>query len=268
MKQSIGLTSVANARELGGYRIGDSIVKKSVLLRSGSLVDITEEDKKILSEKYHLSMLVDFRMRMETESFPDPEIGDAIYLKLPVMEMEDSPEYDEELAKEAFKKGRLEMLKDAIRMGMLDERLYAYFLLSDRGKEAYRNFFKVLLELPEGGGVLWHCTDGKDRTGIAAMLLLTALGADKELIIEDYLLSNEYNSAKIQLAEESVRGMDVTEEVKRQITFGLAAVYESYMASAMQALTDKYGSVDGYLATEIGVGESEKDILRTKFLSA
>ena len=111
---------------------------------------------------------------------------------LPVLDVEDFPGYSPDLMKQYYDPGadKLAMLKTAAEMGMLDDRLYVNFLFSERGKSAYRALFRVLLELPEGRSVLWHCTDGKDRTGVASMLILAALGADRRTILEDYLLTN------------------------------------------------------------------------------
>ena len=54
----------------------------------------------------------------------------------------------------------------AYESGMLSEKLYTDFLLKDRGRMAFRGFFKALLDLQEDRAILWHCTDGKDRTGM------------------------------------------------------------------------------------------------------
>ena len=70
----VELTSVRNARELGGYRTADGMtVKSGVLLRTGRLDDISDEDKYILQNQYHVSDVIDFRMDMERvkTNFPD-----------------------------------------------------------------------------------------------------------------------------------------------------------------------------------------------------
>ena len=59
-------------------------------------------------------------------------------------------------------------------------------------------FFRILLKTDPGrGAVLWHCVDGKDRAGLATMFLLSALGADKQTILEDYLMSNSGKEEKL-----------------------------------------------------------------------
>ena len=69
--------------------------------------------------------------------------------------------------------------------------MISYWLIVQ--KKAYRHFFDVLLEnSDEGRSVLFHCSAGKDRTGMGAVYLLTALGVDEATIRRDYLASNKY----------------------------------------------------------------------------
>ena len=60
-------------------------------------------------------------------------------------------------------------------------------LLGDEAVKAYKQFFDILLDQEEGA-ILWHCSEGKDRTGLASLLILHALGVPPETIMEDYLL--------------------------------------------------------------------------------
>jgi len=85
--QSLGLTSVNNARELGGYAAADGRkVKKSTLLRTAALGDASEADLKKLRDDYHLGTVLDFRMSSEVESKPDPEIEGVKNLNLRIID--------------------------------------------------------------------------------------------------------------------------------------------------------------------------------------
>lgn len=267
-KQAVLLFSVENARELGGYRVGDTTIKEGVLLRAGSLARASMEDIHMLKDDYRLGALVDFRMELELKQEPDPEVPGASYHPLPVMELTDFPGVeDEELARFLNSDmGRMEMIETSVERGMMDPNLYESFVMTERGKKAYREFFRVLLELPEDRAVLWHCTDGKDRTGVAAMLLLTALGADRETILSDYLLTNTYNAKRIQQMKFRVSSMKLDPETEKKMLFGMGGVFEEYLACAMSAIEEHYDSIENYLETELGVGENERQALRTKYL--
>lgn len=262
------LRSVGNARELGGYAVGGKTVKHGLLLRTASLAALSPEDRDSLENVYHVAAVVDFRMGMERELASDPEIPGAENYPLAVLEPEDYPGFDPELAKKLFDPGadRLEMMKIAYQMGTVSDRLYVDFLFSERGKAAYRAFFRLLLALGEGCAILWHCTDGKDRTGVASMLLLTALGASRETVLADYLLTNEYNAQKLAAARAGLEHAPLTPELRELALFGAGAVEEKYMLNALNAMDGRCGSAEGYLARELGIGKSECGELRRKFL--
>jgi protein-tyrosine phosphatase len=99
--------------------------------------------------------------------------------------------------------------------------------------------------------VLFHCAAGKDRTGVAAALILTALGVAPSLIIEDYLLSNRlYRSPNLATA-------DIPDDVREAIV----KVRPSYLAAAFDAMTEGWGGPDSYLEKALGVGAREREAL-------
>ena len=221
-----------------------------------------------LKSVYRVAIVADLRMSLGREGSPDPILSGAENRFLPALEMEDYPDYDPKLAQSFFAPGadRLALLKSSYEMGMLSDRLYVDFLFSERGKAAYRALFDCLLTLPEGCACLWHCTDGKDRTGVASMLILTALGAPRETVMKDYLLTNEYNAEKLAAVRAGLERAPLTPELRELALFGAGVVFERFMANALDAMDERCGSAEAYLARELGVGERERDALKDKFL--
>lgn len=264
MKQSLHLKSVGNARELGGYAAGGKIVRHGLLLRTAVLSSLSPEDQATLTTDYHLATMVDFRMRMEREQLPEPVIPGVENRFLSVIE---EPEYTPKMAELVQREeDRFQRLKEACESGMLNDGLYVNFLFSEQGKAGYRAFFDCLLALPEGRSCLWHCTDGKDRTGVAAMLILTALGADRDTIMEDYLLTNEYNAKRIAAVRDGLETMLPTKELQELALFGSGAVFERYMVNALKAMDERCGSAMGYLIRVLGLDETKLGLLRDIFL--
>ena len=150
--------------------------------------------------------------------------------------------------------------------GLLNESTYDIFLLGERGKKAYRAFFDALFRLEPGRAVLWHCADGKDRTGCAAMLLLFALGSSRETVMEDYLLTNVYNAQKLDAVRQKVAALNFEAKKLDTLMFVSGGVIKSYMDHAIGTLEERYGSVTGYLKQELGIGDPELEALRAKFL--
>lgn len=279
----IDLPGVNNARELGGRVAGDRLIRRGVLLRSGRLNGATPEALERLKQSYRVQTVVDFRMSAEQLRRPDPEIPGASSLRLPTLEPEDmalSPELIERLggpesAGQALRRlmadfgdpaaDRMATFSRMADYGLIDQDLYAGFLLSDRGRGAYRAFFEALINAQPGRAVLWHCDDGKDRAGCAAMLVLFALGANREAVMADYLLTNEANAAKLNALRARVAPLALPPERLQMLLFLSGGVAEGYMSRAIRALEERCGSVEGYLAQALGVGEAERRVLREKY---
>ena len=151
--------------------------------------------------------------------------------------------------------------------GFVNDRLYEGFLLDARGRAAYRAFFEALLDLEDGRAILWHCTDGKDRTGCAAMLTLFALGADRETVYHDYMLTNVYNARTIEAVRQRVAPHDFPEDKLNALLIMCGAVAEVYMDNALEALDREFGGAQGYLSEALGVKEKETACLRQKLLT-
>ena len=268
LKQAIDLPGIENARELGGYAVGGKIIKKGVLLRTAGLGGALQETIDKLRNDFRVQSVIDFRMTGERYAGPDPEIPGARNIHLPVIETEDYPvKADQKMIDEYKSRDRMKLFEMAYAAGMLGPEQYIIFLLGERGRKAYREFFRILLENdPDTGAVLWHCTDGKDRTGCAAMLLLSALGASREVIIEDYMLTNEYNASRIGAVKQMAEAAQMPPDKSDALMFMSGAVVERYMTKAIDTLEEKYGSVEGYLREELNVGNPELEELRNKFL--
>ena len=260
----VELKSVWNAREIGGYKNVDGrTVKSGVLLRTGRLDNISDEDKSILESEYHVSDVIDFRMDMERvkTNFPDG----AEYHHVNIID-------DSKLGKKADKGGLFEMsteeflafIETAENLGIFGENMYITFLENEVGKKGYLEFLEILLK--SQGAVLWHCTSGKDRTGLAAMLILSALEVDEETIIKDYLLTNEYNAERIAKTRKYFLEKTNDEEIAEKAVLLMDGVSERPMKNVLAHIKKKYGSVMGYIKNVLGVSDEDIEILKEKYL--
>lgn len=271
-KQSIGLEGVGNARQLGGYvGAGGKCVKDGALLRTAELNEATEADVNRLKDTYHLAETIDFRMGGEVASKPELQIDGVKGLNIHIIDEEAmakgveslTPEEREMLASD----NALERLRTTMKLGIVGDQMYINFLSHDTGKQGYAQMFRELLELPEGKSLLFHCTQGKDRTGCAAMLILSALGADEETIMSDYLLTNEFNAELIARERQEMLDAGVNESELDDIMIAKDQVFPQTMTNALDWLKKEYGSPVGYITKELGVTEEQIAQLQEKFLA-
>lgn len=263
--QSLNLKSVGNARELGGYPSSDGRkVKHGVLLRTAALYGISSDDLTRLTDDYSLSVITDLRMSLEAAPKPDPSIDGVRYKNLRVI---DEDLFHQELEKKlAFEGNAIERLKMIVDSGLVSHDMYIGFLSGNWGKKAYSEFFRELLDLPPGRSILFHCTQGKDRTGCAAMLILSALGVSENIIMEDYMLTNTFNAGLIEAQRKNLLSHGIKESELEKYMIVLDEVNPKNMKTALSWLEENYGSPVGYIINELGISEDDIEKLKAKFL--
>lgn len=273
--------SLKNARELGGIVLRDGRrVKRGLLLRTTRLSDATEEDLRILREDYRLSLILDMREQPEYERAPDPVIPGAKWVHTPVIDFPfileqlkarpdgGDPPFD---PSRADWEQTTDWMIEAARLGLRSSRsdlglgaAYAAYLAGAVGREKLGLFFHELAA-NDRGATLWHCHTGKDRTGIAAGLILEVLGADWDTILRDYEASNLNYLPEIERMEASLRRRGVEEELL-PVLCGFAGVHRSMLENAWRYMDRRWGGACGYLTGACGVTEQELDTLRGRYI--
>jgi protein-tyrosine phosphatase len=232
-QRRIHFEGAANFRDLGGYPASDGRrTRWGVLFRADNLAGLTDGDL-VRLEMLGLRTLIDFRLPIERQISPDRLPPGSSIRKV-------------ELG--FIPAGTLEMLtlvkKGAITAPELERHVIdQYRLFCVDHLEEYRQTFAIARDA-SSYPLLIHCTSGKDRTGFAAALLLLAVGAPRETVLEDYDLTNHYRRAVPQLL-----GPETPEEI---VTLLLSA-QPKYLEAALDEIDRVYGSFDDYLTTALGV---------------
>ena len=269
--QSLGLSGVNNARELGGYAAADGKkVKKGALLRTAALGNATKEDIKKLCDEYHLATVIDLRMSREVTANPDPEIEGVKNVNLRIMDEKAMAEKMSSLTPADIEgidmNDPVGRLKLAIKAGIVGGQMYIDFLSMNQGKEGYKKMFEELLAVPDGGSLLFHCTQGKDRTGCAAMLILSALGVDEDTIINDFMLTNTYNAKLISSQRKELIDAGYSGDELQTLMSAKDEVNEQYMRNVLDWIKQNYGSVEGYITDALGITADQINTLKAKYL--
>ena len=267
--QVIELQGVSNARQLGGYVIGDKKVRMDLLLRSGNLSKASDEAIDTLQDKYKLALIADFRSSMERGKAPDRDVEGASNAWLPVLEkMISSEGAASVMVSLHFNKDNPSYIVGLLRQKDIQDALsssYDAIVFDEDCQRSYAAFLDSLVALPEGRAALWHCTHGKDRCGWGTAFVLAALGADRSLIIDDFSMSNISYAQDIEDLASIARAEGSEDELIEYIRL-LRGVSVSYFEKALDTIDASYGSIENYLERELGLTDEEKQILRNKFL--
>ncbi len=240
----IAFQGQSNFRDLGGIITGDGkSVKWGKIYRSAELNNLTGGDKQYMSSM-KIDKLIDFRFADEIAEAPD-DIPDGIdVINLPV---EDS----------LFSRTVLtSWLLSGNKAGFDTLLIHANRVFVTDFQDEFATFMK---SLENGQSLVFHCTHGKDRTGYATALFLSALGVDREVIIEDYLESNTYLTELIEQTIAYVNSLGLNGELLRPTL----EVEREYLETAFDVIDNQYGGMDNYLRNTLGV---DVDKLKAMYL--
>ncbi|MFE4396328.1 tyrosine-protein phosphatase [Streptomyces sp. CB02056] len=249
--RSLGLRGALNARDLGGYRTADGrILRPGVALRSDGLNRVTAEDLGPLGA-LGLRSVVDLRSMAEVrETGLDHLPGGVTLHHLPLL----APDFDIVLlVRDALADHDPERQRALLGDGRAAARmagLYRWFVTDRVARERFAALLRLLAD-PQGPPLLFHCSAGKDRTGWAAALLLTALGVDRETVLADYLLTNERSAPVVRrvLDDFGARGLMREPEL-------LLPVFRAdggYLDAAFAEVAAGWGGFDAYWRDGLGL---------------
>ena len=245
----IHFESVPNFRDLGGYRTHDGrTVAWRRVFRSAALHKMSERDITRLKQDIRPRAVIDLRRPRDPEKNSEPllleEIGARYY---PIPFRPDSASYLEDEAKAH---------PNATHMG----EIYLYRIREQPFGKRLVDALEVIAE-KDNHPLVFHCSAGKDRTGVLAAMVLAAMGIVDEDVVEDYALSAPLMK---DIRDRMTRDPETAQAVKDQPDFQWEASAES-MAAFLAALRREYGSADGYLRAN-GAGSSLVDRLKAALL--
>ncbi len=242
-----------NFRDVGGYRTADGrTVRWNALYRSGSLGNLQKAGMARL-RNMDIRAIIDLRMTTERRRDQNnwlPIAGMGYWMRDYQLGGNDSS-----LAR--IFKDPSKLTADSVRAMMT----HGYRTMPKELAPQYREMFARLVASHKGPVVV-NCTAGKDRTGIAAALVLTALGVPYETVREDYLLSN--SALKLDSVQDSISPLLAT--LPAEVIQPLVGVEGGYLDAAFAQLKADYGSIEAYLDKELGVGPAEIEILKRRML--
>lgn len=260
----IELEGSFNFRDMGGYKtMSGQQVKCGRLFRSGNLAKLTNGDIDLV-QQLNIGSIVDLRSIEEISLQPNPEIKGARGLHIQVIPDAELLEEENISAQAAIHTDKNDMYKQLISDGLGDRIMIDLYVQMVSFGDAFKQVFQVLLQKRDEP-VLFHCMVGKDRTGIAAALILSALGVPQETILEDYSLTNE-SFDKIKMA---FVGNDSSGEMKDINPESIGALLEArpeYLAAFFAEVDKEFGSVEHYLREAIGLTEEDYEILQENYL--
>lgn len=246
---------VRNLRDIGGVPAGPGLrVAAGRLYRSASPHEMTELDRAAF-RALRIRTVIDLRTRWERDRQPY-EMPGAVLLTIPL-----AAEDAVSSVTERFMAGRLTSAEVEDWWGLVG----VYSAPEDQA-DGIRRVFEALLGADPDGGVLFHCRGGKDRTGLIAALALEALGVDRSLVIDDFLLGGDTRHHTSTSEDHELRAVVERMELTLRAQRALSGVDAEWLLTLLEGLEAKYGSVGAYLVERVGLGEAGLGRFRDLYL--
>ncbi|MEZ4331555.1 MAG: tyrosine-protein phosphatase [Myxococcota bacterium] len=255
----IPLHGTLNTRDLGGYSTDDGRrVRWGLLFRSDDLSSLDDFDTRRL-RSLGLRRITDLRTDDERRSAPDvlPVFdGAPTYRSLSMV----VPGTDVRALVRRLYEGRL--ADEELRV-LTDRR---QFVRSPLLRARMGEWIRSLIE-PDALPQLFHCTGGKDRTGIGAAFVLLALGVPRAQVMEDFLLSNRYLSPSIERTIERI-ARHAEKPIDEAGLRAVLGVDRHSLAQVFEAIDADYGSTERFLDRGLGVDADVRERLRARLLES
>ncbi len=255
--KTIHLKNNPNLRDLGGnYKY--STIRYGKLLRGRALRNLTKRQQEILKNKYGLKTVIDLRDNAERAQAPDIEIPGVKFISMPVFA-------DEKVGISREERERADKFEILRKLPPL-EKLY-YEMLHDECLENIAKIIRFIVQAPEDEyAIYFHCSEGKDRTGIISAIILSMLDVTKEEIIQEYLYTNraaKYRARRYYLLTKYIK-LDLR---LAQKLYGMYTANNHYINVLFEVIEKEYGDIVGFYEKALHLSKDEVKRFRAKMMT-
>jgi protein-tyrosine phosphatase len=230
------LDGATNVRDLTWALSASRQLGTKRLFRSANLDQLSAQGRLAFAE-LRVGVVIDLRGKREAAAAPEFEGTKRVHLPI-----------EPTVVAKVLQHHAAGTLNVASAIGIM-ESTYRHFIVNHT--EVFTGVFRQVLQAKKRP-VLFHCAAGKDRTGVAAALILTAMGVAPSVVMEDYLLSNQFYRPP------SLGVSHFPDEVRDAIL----KVRPSYLEAALGAMIEVSGGADQYLEKALGIGVREREAIR------
>jgi protein-tyrosine phosphatase len=257
---SLGISSVPNLRDVGGYANMDGkVVSRGKAYRSNQLSFISADDMKEIAA-LGLKNDYDLRTKEEADKLPDEIPPGVRYTLLDVLAdaNQASPAMIDQLME---KPEEANIILGGGRIDSMFMEGYREFVTLPSARSSFKQLFLALSD-QDKMPLLFHCTTGKDRTGWAAAALLSLLGVPNEAVMKDFLKSNDYI---IPMYRKQINAF-IAAGGDSLIPLAIFGVKPEYLNASFDEVQKNYGTIEKYFSGALGIDSKLQQQIRERFL--
>lgn len=249
------IKKVHNFRTVGNIKNTEGrALKEGMFYRSAHLHKLKKKSLDAFG-KLGIAEIIDLRNSKEIFEKPDHLPNGITYKKYSAFEDEG----------DQLSQARKLVLKGKVNASDADKRMIDFYReYVTENPETIKTIITEIMESEKP--ILYHCTAGKDRTGIVTALILTVLKFDKETIYNEYLLSNNFRKPLVEKRLRLANNLHfLYPKMDLQVLEKLSWVEKRYLDAAFEEIDKKYGSTDTYIQQVLGISEAKREEYIQKF---
>ena len=261
LPRHIALQGALNFRDFGGYPTTDGQrLRWRRLFRSDRLSSLTPEDYALLND-LNIQVVCDLRRPSELERAPTQWASENApeLLHLPLLS-------ETQFASLERTRKDIPISNDVLAVRQVMIEIYRFLVTDESVFPWYLQMLETLVEL-EDGGILIHCSGGKDRTGVSCALIQTLLGVERRQVFEDFMLSRVYYTQRLDLSTRvpQAAGGNMDDD-NLEAWRPVFDVEPAYLDTAFTEIESRHGSVEAFFLNAVGAEQSLLDHLRERLL--
>ncbi|WP_149525936.1 tyrosine-protein phosphatase [Sphingobacterium hotanense] len=250
----IPLEGPSNFRDIGGVKTKDGKqVKWGQFYRADALGSIQEDEFPYI-ESLKISKVYDLRSDEEIATSKDNLPASIRWIHHPIFNGDNSAQMNAVMQK--IKSGDM-TAEDSRNLLITANKEFI-----NSNLDAFKVLVRELLDNEEPS--LFHCTAGKDRTGLTSALLLSVLGVDKETVINEYLMTNYYTLPKMARKKDPKMAAAFA-NIDPQVMLPLMSVDRSYLEAAFTEIEKQYGDMDKFIREGLEISDAERMAYQMKY---
>ena len=256
-----------NTRDVGQvYTTDGRKVKSNVLFRSGRIDKLSNKKIKEFLDEYNIKTIIDLRTLIEVQEskhFQYPEYVN--YYHIPVLNKQFFGITHEN---NSMARVMLNQRHKITEYGSGEEymiSMYKNIVFDKSSQQHFKTLFEILCKDVDGA-TMYHCTGGKDRTGITTLYLYTLLGVSEEEILEEFASSDYFNSRYNRTRERLIKIFMPTSKRTKALLVALLHAKREYLEAVIKMIKDQYGSVLNFLFKEVGITREMQEKLKLNYL--
>lgn len=251
----VDFKKVINFRDIGGLKTKDGkIIKWGKIYRSGHLNKLKKSEF-IKFENLGLSTVIDLRTDKEIGKKPDHIPSRMKYFNYQA--------YDD--SEDMFSKTRKDVIKGRVSPEVSNELVKEFYgLYATHDVEKVRTILNTILDNDKS--TLFHCSAGKDRTGMVGAILLSILNVDREVIINEYLLSNNYRENDVAKRMKLAKfGKLFFHNINYEVIENFSWIKPEFIQAMFDEIDKQYGSMDNYIEKGLKISKEQREAYIDKF---